>query len=95
MAAEHFQSPGSGPKERRPQCPVGRFRALEHNFRKVAHLPELGHWDAKALTSLVGLAHWSRDSGRKQDQCAIRGGRGIVRRALYLCLEPSSESMAN
>ena len=34
MAAEHFQSPGSGPKERRPQCPVGRVRALEHNFRK-------------------------------------------------------------
>ena len=51
----------------------------------VAHLPELGHWDAKALTSLVGLAHWSRDSGRKQGQRAIRGGRGIVRRALYLC----------
>ena len=22
----------------------------------VAHLPELGHWDSKALTSLVGLA---------------------------------------
>ena len=51
----------------------------------VAHLPELGHWDAKALTSLVGLAPWSRDSGRKQGQRTIRGGRGIVRRALYLC----------
>ena len=51
----------------------------------VAHLPELGHWDAKALTSLVGLAPWSRDSGRKQGQRAIRGRRGIVRRALYLC----------
>ena len=51
----------------------------------VAFLPELGQWDAKALTSLVGLAPWSRDSGRKQGQRAIRGGRGIVRRALYLC----------
>ena len=51
----------------------------------VAHLPELGHWDAKTLTSLVGLAPWSRDSGRKQGQRSIRGGRGIVRRALYLC----------
>ena len=51
----------------------------------VAHLPELGHWDAKALTSLVGLAPWSRDSGRKRGQRAIRGGRSIVRRALYLC----------
>ena len=51
----------------------------------VAHLPELGHWDAKALTSLVGLAPWSRDSGRKRGQRSIRGGRSVVRRALYLC----------
>ena len=26
---------------------------------QVAHLPELGHWDSNALTSLVGLAPWS------------------------------------
>ena len=51
----------------------------------VAHLPELGHWDSKALTSLVGLAPWSRDSGKKQGHRAIRGGRGLVRRALYMC----------
>ena len=51
----------------------------------VAHLPELGHWDSKALTSLVGLAPWSRDSGQKRGQRAIRGGRGIVRKVLYLC----------
>ena len=51
----------------------------------VAFLPELGHWDSKALTSLVGLAPWSRDSGRKRGQRAIRGGRGVVREALYLC----------
>ena len=51
----------------------------------VAFLPELGQWDSKALTSLVGLAPWSRDSGRKRGQRAIRGGRGIVRKALYLC----------
>ena len=51
----------------------------------VAFLPELGWWDNKALTSLVGLAPWSRDSGRKRGQRAIRGGRGIVRKALYLC----------
>ena len=51
----------------------------------VAHLPELGHWDSKALTSLVGLAPWSRDSGKKRGHRAIRGGRGLVRRALYMC----------
>ena len=51
----------------------------------VAFLPGLGQWDSKALTSLVGLAPWSRDSGRKRGQRAIRGGRGVVRKALYLC----------
>ena len=51
----------------------------------VAYLPEMGHWNSKALTSLVGLAPWSRDSGQKRGQRSIRGGRGVVRRALYLC----------
>ena len=51
----------------------------------IAFLPELGQWDSKALTSLVGLAPWSRDSGRKRGQRAVRGGRGVVRKALYLC----------
>ena len=47
----------------------------------VAHLPELGQ---KALTALAGLAPWSRDSGQQRGNRAIRGGRGLVRRALYL-----------
>ena len=51
----------------------------------VAFLPELGYWDSKALTSLVGLAPWSRDSGGKRGSRSIRGGRGTVRSALYLC----------
>ena len=32
----------------------------------VAYLPGLGHWDSKALTSLVGLAPWSPDSDKKR-----------------------------
>ena len=52
---------------------------------QVAHLLELGHWDSKALTFLVGLATWSRDSGKKRGHRAIRGGRRLVRRALYMC----------
>ena len=50
----------------------------------VAELPELGQYGGKALTALVGLAPWPRDSGRQQGQRSIRGGRGVVRRALYL-----------
>ena len=51
----------------------------------VAYLPELGRWDGQALTSLVRLAPWSRDSGKKRGNRSIRGGRGTVRRALYIC----------
>ena len=51
----------------------------------VAHLPELGQRDGKALTTLVGLAPRFRDSGQQRGNRAIRGGRGLVRRALYLC----------
>ena len=50
----------------------------------AADLPELGQGDGKRLVSLVGLAPWSRDSGRQRGYRAIRGGRGAVRRALYL-----------
>ena len=50
----------------------------------VAFLPELGQRDSKALTSLVGLAPWSRDSGHKRGQRSIRGGRAAVRQALYM-----------
>ena len=51
----------------------------------LAYLPELGRRDGRALTSLVGLAPWSRDSGQKRGGRSIRGGRGMVRRALYIC----------
>ena len=50
----------------------------------VAFLPELGHRDSKASTLLVGLAPWSRDSGRKRGKRSIRGGRATVRHALYM-----------
>ncbi len=50
----------------------------------VAYLPELGKRGGKELTSLVGLAPWSRDSGKKRGNRSIRGGRGTVRRALYM-----------
>ena len=50
----------------------------------AAYLPELGQVSGPAVTALVGLAPWARDSGRQRGYRAIRGGRGTVRRALYL-----------
>ncbi len=50
----------------------------------LGYLPELGQGCGKGLTSLAGLAPWSHDSGQRQGYRAIRGGRGTVRRALYM-----------
>ena len=50
----------------------------------VAYLPELGKCEGKALTALVGLAPWSRDSGAQRGYRSIRGGRAAVRRVLYM-----------
>ena len=50
----------------------------------IACLPELGRGDGKSLTALAGLAPWPKDSGKQQGYRAIKGGRSVVRRALYL-----------
>lgn len=50
----------------------------------VAELSELGKLNRKRIASLVGLAPFSRDSGKFRGQRAIWGGRGSVRSALYM-----------
>ena len=50
----------------------------------LAELPELGKISAKAIASLVGLAPFAADSGRHRGQRRIIGGRGPVRKALYM-----------
>jgi transposase len=50
----------------------------------VAGLPELGRTGRGPLTALVGLAPYNRDSGTIRGRRAIRGGRFLVRSALYM-----------
>lgn len=50
----------------------------------LAYMPELGQGSGKALTALVGVVPWAADSGTHRGYRAIRGGRGLVRRALYM-----------
>jgi transposase len=50
----------------------------------VAELPELGKLNRQQIASLAGLAPFSRDSGQFHGQRAIWGGRGSVRRMLYM-----------
>jgi transposase len=50
----------------------------------LAEMPELGALDRRAVASLVGLAPVARDSGLREHRRVIKGGRGQVRRALYM-----------
>ena len=61
----------------------GWARAAAPDAGRVSHPPELGHWESRVLTSLVGLAPWSGDRGNKRGHRAIRGGRIPVGLARY------------
>jgi transposase len=61
-----------------PSVGPGVARAL------LVDLPELGALSRKQITSLVGLAPFAKDSGKKTGQRRIRAGRSGPRTALYL-----------
>lgn len=50
----------------------------------LGELPELGRLDRRAIAALVGVAPFNRDSGRWRGRRMIWGGRGSVRKALYM-----------
>jgi transposase len=77
-----------------PHSPV--WRAREDLLQRVpgigpvmsrtvlAELPELGLLNRKQIAALVGVAPFTRDSGRRRGHRAIWGGRAPVRTALYM-----------
>jgi transposase len=50
----------------------------------IAALPELGQLNRGEVAKLVGVAPINRDSGKKSGQRFVGGGRGQVRRVLYM-----------
>lgn len=50
----------------------------------LASLPELGHLTRKQVASLVGVAPFARDSGRRRGRRHTAGGRRAVRTVLYM-----------
>ena len=58
----------------------------------LAELPELGTLDRRQIASLVGVAPIAKDSGTKHGRRPIRGGRGVVRAALYMAALIASRS---
>lgn len=50
----------------------------------IALLPELGRLDRREIASLVGVAPFDDDSGKRNGAREIAGGREAVRRVLYM-----------
>jgi len=50
----------------------------------IAELPELGSMSRKTVASLVGLAPYTRQSGRWKGKSMIGGGRKTVRSAIFI-----------
>ena len=50
----------------------------------IAALPELGRLNRREIASLVGVAPFNDDSGKRTGKRRIRGGRPHVKRVLYM-----------
>ena len=50
----------------------------------IADVPELGRLNRKKIAALIGVAPFNRDSGTLRGKRTIWGGRGEVRRTLYM-----------
>jgi transposase len=58
----------------------------------LALMPELGSLSPKAVAALAGLAPFNADSGQFRGMRRISGGRGRVRRALYMAALAAARS---
>ena len=58
----------------------------------LALMPELGKLDNREISALVGVAPFTRDSGKFKGQRTIFGGRQPVRDALYMAAMTASRS---
>lgn len=50
----------------------------------IAEVPELGRLSRREISALIGVAPFNRDSGQMRGKRSIFGGRGEVRRGLYM-----------
>jgi len=50
----------------------------------LSYLPELGALQRGQIAALVGVAPYNRDSGKHEGKRQIKGGRGKLRRVLYM-----------
>jgi transposase len=62
------------------------------SFTLLSELPELGSLSGRAVSSLVGVAPLNRDSGSYRGQRTVHGGRGSIRRVLYMAALSATQS---
>lgn len=89
--AEHIAShPVLAAKARRMRelCGVGPVMAAT----LLAYLPELGEIDDRMIASLVGVAPHPKDSGTSKSRRRVAGGRGQVRKVLYMAAVTAARS---
>ena len=67
---------------RRLQAVPGVGPVLAHTL--IALLPELGTLSRREVASLVGVAPFADDSGKRRGLRHIRGGRSAIREILYM-----------
>ena len=60
----------------------------------LIEMPELGRLNRREIASLAGLAPFNVDSGTMRGKRHIRGGREVVRRALFLAANGARRSNA-
>ena len=53
-------------------------------WKLLVEVPELGRLEARRLASYIGIAPHPRESGRLRGRRVCKGGRGSIRRALYM-----------
>lgn len=58
----------------------------------MASLPELGKLSGKQIATLVGVAPFADDSGKRRGARRVRGGRGCVRSVLYMATLTATRS---
>jgi transposase len=61
-------------------------------WKLLVEVPELGRVEEKRLASYVGIAPHPRESGRLRGRRTCKGGRGSVRKALYMSALVASRS---
>ncbi|GHT97116.1 hypothetical protein FACS1894126_0470 [Alphaproteobacteria bacterium] len=59
---------------------VGRVSAI----KLLAHMPELGTFNRRESAALAGVAPCAKDSGKKHGYRRTKGGRQIIKKALYM-----------